>query len=1552
MEDPLSSSQAFIRALKAASDPPTPFSSSKIEIATQAWAKESLYVPGKHTVIVEWILGKLLKERELDSGLNPLLKPRYWTLLASIIIEGDRKAANIWLPPILSRIPVLPIMASFIKRLPQLQHSSQLNAIGKLFRVWLSLALPRASQEAILELYWNTLASLSLLLYDKPTNDCLSLMTSCIEAFRTAFAHPSMNKKKVHVLFIQDHLSDWLHSFFVLKQHQPTAYPLLYNSGEDILFSPEALKVYINMYSSGNDVTSSQSPEGDLVQSVQDFLATKSLLAIVGPSPSAVAFPIIPSLFQSFVSSIQKHKSLLFGQGMPADKSSQRDGQVDRTLAMNKKLKQASITFLNRLYSGPLGLSHMGSEGSAVLTKVQLLRFLEEHGGLYDNADVASKTMMKEQAQLSVSSLAKGQFVSSTLEYLTVILKLDFDVVEPMLPSILKSIALCTKDSLQSALAFLSPLLEYRSKTRTLQNHIISMVDCFKEVAQSSSDSKNAFHHIVISPLFNIVHQLQLQRSTKSFLTSLQTIQVVRSLKIEITACWNRAVESTIHNPSQLAARADTHKLALLVEFSIVLLPFIPVDSLSPHSSEELRQEIHYIRDMLIQPSTVSALIKRSLLVQEPPSSPKKKRKIKEGVAQPISSSLPSADSSWPAQLLLQSVLRFEYMIRRSYEIFRLGTEAPEERLDGSLLLELMESNQTLGGLRLEIVRILLSRLGDKHNSSLSHLSEDSAYIRVINICLDQVENLVLEPKTDNTPKRSWNGEVLGVEKSCETTFSVAIWDMFLGRWLGVIDQRATPEQLSRLARVAIQSFKQPTSPPASVQNFTIHDVLSHKLTLASFWEHRRLRDAFFLLIENITKPLDDGSTPSLLKRIFDNSSHDEPVSIGRFDTALLPLFRLLLHAPSEFLPRSIKVQLANCSIAYDVALSVASQTGDETTGSTKKLMRTTILKIVRDVGCFEVFANPADVAMYFISPLPGSKFLSVDDLTDKTLDLVKLIQKAIVTKTGQDGTSIMQIMKYYLQLKPFAINNTTSTSTSLQRAGLLGLLETISSVDASSISLPAQELVLDLTRHISACAEPILRKHMSDPSTSMGSHGSEALRAWRISRMVRQWLGKNLDKYDTELSMSNLSQRLSGLSISKLVSDPNGKETVNLCTETFAFLLSELRMKDRSSNGEPRGDDSLHTLVELFVAAYVAIAVVGPGADSIATSTLQSIDEICSNDTKSWSMHMFSITLDVIKCDLDGADTLKDSTAKRSRLLRLSNLLFKYSPQGSRAPTQQLLSSWMIHIAGWGKGVFLTDRIALVDMLVFLKDVSTERASILRALDVSHMLSILSAVLAPRKAGILPSRTAIPSGATSSFIFTLITNILTLIVRHRRDLVKLYLPHLAQVLTLSIKTLRTLRPGVLLGGKQSQLVANTLPWWISLEHGDEHQQLNSESARHLGRVLSAIGAKSVVLDGGHRKQHEHSSEATIQSLGKPFSKHAASVLMAYAITVSGSDSDMLTTLDRSTREGLEEGIYTLCSIVGEHGRDWVMENLNVDGKRIFKSLWSDYEKQRYVGRG
>lgn len=57
------SSQGFVRALKAHSDPPAPGGPFKIEIARQAWDDFSFYVPSKAEVIVDWILSKFLKEK-------------------------------------------------------------------------------------------------------------------------------------------------------------------------------------------------------------------------------------------------------------------------------------------------------------------------------------------------------------------------------------------------------------------------------------------------------------------------------------------------------------------------------------------------------------------------------------------------------------------------------------------------------------------------------------------------------------------------------------------------------------------------------------------------------------------------------------------------------------------------------------------------------------------------------------------------------------------------------------------------------------------------------------------------------------------------------------------------------------------------------------------------------------------------------------------------------------------------------------------------------------------------------------------------------------------------------------------------------------------------------------------------------------------------------------------------------------------------------------------------------------------------------------------------
>ena len=60
---PNHSSHEFVRALKSASDPPVPDGPLKVEIASHAWKDASFYVPRKAEVIVDWILGKLLKDR-------------------------------------------------------------------------------------------------------------------------------------------------------------------------------------------------------------------------------------------------------------------------------------------------------------------------------------------------------------------------------------------------------------------------------------------------------------------------------------------------------------------------------------------------------------------------------------------------------------------------------------------------------------------------------------------------------------------------------------------------------------------------------------------------------------------------------------------------------------------------------------------------------------------------------------------------------------------------------------------------------------------------------------------------------------------------------------------------------------------------------------------------------------------------------------------------------------------------------------------------------------------------------------------------------------------------------------------------------------------------------------------------------------------------------------------------------------------------------------------------------------------------------------------------
>lgn len=60
------SAQEFIRALKAPADPPVANGPLKIEIARSVWHSSPFYVPNKEEVIADWLLTRLLKDKDKE----------------------------------------------------------------------------------------------------------------------------------------------------------------------------------------------------------------------------------------------------------------------------------------------------------------------------------------------------------------------------------------------------------------------------------------------------------------------------------------------------------------------------------------------------------------------------------------------------------------------------------------------------------------------------------------------------------------------------------------------------------------------------------------------------------------------------------------------------------------------------------------------------------------------------------------------------------------------------------------------------------------------------------------------------------------------------------------------------------------------------------------------------------------------------------------------------------------------------------------------------------------------------------------------------------------------------------------------------------------------------------------------------------------------------------------------------------------------------------------------------------------------------------------------
>jgi len=223
---------------------------------------------------------------------------------------------------------------------------------------------------------------------------------------------------------------------------------------------------------------------------------------------------------------------------------------------------------------------------------------------------------------------------------------------------------------------------------------------------------------------------------------------------------------------------------------------------------------------------------------------------------------------------------------------------------------------------------------------------------------------------------------------------------------------------------------------------------------------------------------------------------------------------------------------------------------------------------------------------------------------------------------------------------------------------------------------------------------------------------------------------------------------------------------------------------------------------------------------------------------------------------------------------------------------------------------------------------VPSAQVATLRPGDVMLMWTVMSKLL---------SDSANHDTSTSVDIFREIVGIASSLVRHRRDLVLPALPHLSMVLQRLVTLVRTVRPG--LGAKQARSVANSFPFWVNTR-----EPLGISEAKILSRLFVSLTTKTTVRLVGSAQEIQK-----MESLARPFGKHASYVLVAYAQAMN----DPLCVVYATTRKELYPGLFALCEMLSDHDREAMMLSaLDGGGKATMKTLWNDYKKQKYVGQG
>ncbi|KAK2462096.1 hypothetical protein APHAL10511_006559 [Amanita phalloides] len=602
----------------------------------------------------------------------------------------------------------------------------------------------------------------------------------------------------------------------------------------------------------------------------------------------------------------------------------------------------------------------------------------------------------------------------------------------------------------------------------------------------------------------------------------------------------------------------------------------------------------------------------------------------------------------------------------------------------------------------------------------------------------------------------------------------------------------------------------------------------------------------------------------------------------------ILSIYRLILYFPVSYFTKFSRAELVKRALSTDMLLR--STACDLEVCRLLMVLRVFLKRVFAYTGHVEpsTFGLAAVVEHLMNSELV--EFTDQEVFVDVTLDLIGMYFRELSRSAQRGSTNIISVLD---SLKTWVMSGTKMGARGVAR--IIDELVTEFSFTAfpNEIRAPMRRAHTELVAFVLPRMSDLVNRQITQ----------DVIR----SQVVLMTLWTSLLSFGKWLTQGDEVQFFGCRLASKIMA--TGKDDISPPLDearvmTLAMIFQEVQCL-------PEDEQAGH--LEQVIAVYVLFALV---LDETGRERLNIyMSRACKNMTSSNYAHILNLVSEAL------SNHEAYAPGYFARMVYLATRLLKDYPQSTFKHTQTFAAQCIATFAS--HETFVNGPIELrVRVLDYVVQLTSERPEALRSSDLSGIWQLLSEFLASSR---------LHDQETHTTIFHRIVTIIGALVRLRRDLITWTLPHLGMTLRQLILCMRGCRP--MLGAKQTAMVMDSQPRWINAK-----QTLGIDEAKALSRLLETLGTKTVI------RTHVHGERQKAESLVKPFSKHAIYVIKAYIECMD----DPLWVLSGEVRKELQPGLFVLCGMVSEHGRDAVMvSGLEGGGKTVMKTLWKEYEKQR-----